>query len=104
MPGPNLPRMRSACLLVFAVAVVAPVIARAAMTPPFSDELLMRAVQESPPRWKGKPGERYREMKPVMALQLMAVAAHIAPNRKIGDTTLAASLAGKLLSFVHSNG
>lgn len=77
--------------------------ARAA-PPPFSDEILTRAVQEASPRWKGTPGQRYREMQPVMALQLVAVAAHVAPERKIARTTLAASFAEKTLSFLRSSG
>ncbi|WP_438479940.1 hypothetical protein [Oleiharenicola lentus] len=71
---------------------------------PFSDELLARAVQEKAPRWKGTPGQRYREMPETFALHLTALAAHVEPDRKIAGTTLAASTAEKILSFLRSNG
>lgn len=72
--------------------------------PLFSDALLTQAVAEKAPRWKGTPGQRYREMKEVFALHLTALAAHRAPQRTIAGTTLADDVAQKILSFLRSGG
>src|SRR4051812_31834125 len=90
--------------LVLLVLSAAFEVARAASAPPFSTELLQKAVQEPAPRWKGTPGQRYREMKPTMALQLVAIAAHAAPQRAMAGKTLGDSLAQKLQSFLRSSG
>lgn len=71
---------------------------------PFSDELLARAVSEPAPRWKGIPGKRYHELPATFALQLTAIAAHLDPQHRVGDTTLAASVATKVKSFLHNDG
>lgn len=63
---------------------------------PFTDDLLTRALREESPRWKFVPGTRYREMPQTFALQLLALAAHVAPDRSVAGTALAAAVAGKL--------
>ncbi len=68
----------------------------------FSDELLAQAIQESPPRWKGMPGRRYAEMKGTFALQLLAVAAHREPERRIGNIALAETVAARLHHFLRA--
>lgn len=62
----------------------------------FAEELLAAALREESPRWKFVPGTRYREMPRTFALQLLAVAAHAAPDRAVAGVTLAAAVAARL--------
>lgn len=72
--------------------------------PSFDPALLERAVAEQPPRWKFVRGTRYRELPETFAMQLVAIAAAQQPNHRIGDTTLAASLATKIQFFLRNDG
>jgi len=71
---------------------------------PFADDLLARAVQEPGPTWLGTPGKRSGNHKSTFAMQLVAVAAHLEPGRRVADTTLASSLVAKLHSFLRNDG
>jgi hypothetical protein len=66
----------------------------------FADALLARAAAEPPPRWKFLPGQRYREMPATFALHLLALEAHLEPNRKVNGTPLAAAVAEKLQTWL----
>ncbi|MCF3650277.1 sialidase family protein [Synoicihabitans lomoniglobus] len=81
-----------------------PFSAHAQSETPFPEDLLRRAVEAKPPRWKFVRGTRYRELPETFAMQLVAIAAHRAPYHRVGDTTLAASLATKLQYFLRSPG
>ena len=72
--------------------------------PSFDSEVLARAVAEKPPRWKFVRGTRYRELPETFAMQLVANAAALHPDHRIGDTTLAASLATKIQYFLRNDG
>lgn len=63
---------------------------------PFTDAQLTAAIREGSPRWKFVPGTRYREMPRVFALQLLALAAHAEPARKVNAQPLASAFAAKL--------
>ena len=76
----------------------------AAAPAPFSDELLARAVAETGPSWKGTPGRRSGNLPGIFAMQLVAVATHLEPGRRVADTTLAAGFVEKLRSFLRNDG
>lgn len=69
---------------------------------PFPAPLVARALDEPAPRWKFTPGKRYHELPRVFALQLLAISAHLDPLHSAGDSTLAATVAAKIRSFLVS--
>lgn len=89
--------------LVIAVTAVTSTAADPA-PPPFAPEILERAVNEKPPRWKFVRGTRYRELPETFAMQLVAIAAASHPDHRVGDTTLADSLARKVQHFLRNDG
>ena len=90
-------------LLALLLASVLPAAARDNQ-PSFDSEVLTRAVAEKPPRWKFVRGTRYRELPETFAMQLVANAAALHPDHRIGDTTLAESLATKIQYFLRNDG
>lgn len=97
------------CCVAFTLSSAGPATRAATSTPPpaatpFSDDLLGRAIKEPGPTWKGTPGKRSGSLRSTVALQLVAVAAHLAPDHRISDTTLGASLVEKLRSFLRNDG
>jgi hypothetical protein len=67
-----------------------------------SDELLAQAAAAPAPCWKYLDEKYSVELKPVFALQYLAVAAHESPNQVVAGRTLAAHVAGKLRSILVS--
>ncbi|WP_438481787.1 hypothetical protein [Oleiharenicola lentus] len=91
-------------LFFFAIATASLLRAAAATAPAFSDAVLALALKEDAPRWKFTPGAQSGTLKPTFALQLTAVAAHLTPDRKIGDVTLAQSVVQKLRPILNGAG
>lgn len=67
---------------------------------PFSDAVLARAMQEEAPRWRFTPGRQSGNLPHTFALQLTAVAAHLAPDRVVEGRTLAENVVVKLRSLL----
>jgi len=94
---------RPALPLIILLASIIPATAETE-APPFEAEILERAVAEKPPRWKFVRGTRYRELPETFAMQLVAIAAATHPKHRVGDTTLAESLASKVQFFLRNDG
>ena len=72
----------------------------AAGAPRVPADVLADAVATPAPRWKFVDHRRYREMPQTFAVQLVAVAAHEAPDHVVAGETLARHLAAKVRSFL----
>lgn len=95
--------MRNACLflLVSAAALQASASSPVSNLPLPPDALVELAARTPPPRWKFVDGRRIpRPMRETFALQVVAVAAAIQPERLVADRPLAQHLAEKLRFFL----
>ena len=95
---------RFLCFIFLLGFMIDPASASLAAAPPFDPVLLERAVAEKSPRWKFVRGTRYRELPETFAMQLVAISAAQDPNHRVGDTTLAESLATKIQFFLRNDG